>query len=1169
MATADHADFVHLAVRSAYSLLEGAIHLEALAEWARAQGQPAVAVTDTNNLFGALEASETLCAAGVQPITGCTLSLKTPYFKDAPSGKAAPAHPVRLLVRSEQGYRNLCQLVSRAHLETEPAEGPHATLNDLRAASEGLLLLTGGPEGPLGALIAAGRIADAGKLLTEFEAIFPGAVYVELMRHGLAEERATEAGFLDLAYARNLPLLATNDAHFIASDMYEAHDALLCIAEGTYVSEAKRRRLTPEHRLKTAAEMTALFSDLPEAIENTLQVARRCAFAPLERKPILPKFPSLDGLTEEAQLARDAKAGLEGRLATHVFSGSDTHANKDERAKPYRDRLAFELKVITEMGFAGYFLIVADFIRWAKENAVPVGPGRGSGAGSVVAWSLGITELDPLRFGLLFERFLNPERISMPDFDIDFCQEERDRVIRYVQDKYGAKNVAQIITFGTLNARAVMRDVGRVLQQPYPVTDRLCKMIPNNPASPVPLAQAIEDEPRLQYERESDDLTGAVIERALKLEGLYRHASTHAAGVVIGDRPLEELIPLYRDPRSDMPVTGFSMKWVEKAGLVKFDFLGLKTLTVLRKTLDFLKNRGVEMTLEEIPLTDAKTYAMLSAGDTAGVFQLEGSGMRKALHDLKPDKFEDIIALVALYRPGPMDNIPSYINRKHGVEEVEDLHESLRPLLAETYGVIIYQEQVMEIAKILAGYSLGEADILRRAMGKKIQDEMDAQQRRFVEGAEKNGVAAHRAAFIFNLVAKFAGYGFNKSHAAAYALIAYQTAYFKANYPVEFMAATMSLERANTDKLAALVDEVKAMGIPLLPPDVNRSEVDFTVEDLGSGERGIRYALSAIKNVGAKAMEGIVAARTEEGPFKDVFDLMERSDPAHLNKRQFENLIAAGALDALKIKRAVGFEALDSLMRHAQACHAAQANNQESLFGGEGGGRYPRFPLPEVKLWDEATLLKREREALGFYFSTHPLEAYGELLRGKGIVTSSEITAEGRHAGSQVRLAGMVEDLQIRKAAKSGKNFGFLTLSDAGGTFDVLVFSDFLDDARKAHEEGKPVIVQVSVDRGQSDDSPRVIARAIEVFDPEVWAKGAELRLTLTREAGLPALKALLENQPAGEGRVTLVVPDKAEGREVVIQLPARLKVSPALQGAARGCPGVAEAKFVFRRATG
>ncbi|HXV74665.1 MAG TPA: DNA polymerase III subunit alpha, partial [Sphingomonadales bacterium] len=651
------------------------------------------------------------------------------------------------------------------------------------------------------------------------------------------------------------------------------------------------------------------------------------------------------------------------------------------------------------------------------------------------------------------------------------------------------------------------------------------------------------------------------------LEGLYRHASTHAAGVVIGDRPLDELIPLYRDPRSAMPVTGFSMKWVEKAGLVKFDFLGLKTLTVLRKTLDFLKARGLAMTLEDVPLTDAKTYRMLSAGDTAGVFQLEGSGMRMALRALKPDTFEDIIAMVALYRPGPMDNIPTYINRKHGREVVEDLHESLKPLLAETYGVIIYQEQVMEIAKILAGYSLGEADILRRAMGKKIQEEMDAQQKRFVEGAAANGVPPAKAAFIFDLVAKFAGYGFNKSHAAAYALIAYQTAYFKANYPVEFMAATMSLERDNTDKLASLVKEVKSMGIALLPPDVNASGVDFTVEDMEGGERAIRYALAAIKNVGAKAMEGIVAAREESGFFKDVFDLMERIDPAHLNKRQLENLIAAGALDSLHVKRAVCFEALEALMRHAQACHAAQASNQESLFGGEGGARYPRFPLPEVKLWDEATLLKRERAALGFYFSTHPLETYGGLLQGRGVVPSGEVFTEGKHVGATVRLAGMVEDLQIRKAAKSGKNFGFLTLSDSSGTFDALVFSDLLDEARNALEGGKPVILQVSVDRGQVDDAPRVIARAIEIFDPEFFTKGAELRITVAREQALPALKTLLDANSGGEGRVSIAVSDKGEGREVLISLSARHRLTPALHAAARACPGVAEARFIFRRA--
>lgn len=1158
--------FVHLSVRSAYSLLEGAIHIDQLAHWTKAQAQPAVAVTDTNNIFGALEASETLRAEGVQPIIGCSLSLKTPYFSPPHPNQPQPLHTIRLLVRTEAGYRSLCRLVSQAHLETSAQDNPHITLEGLSTNAEGLLCLTGGTEGPLATLLAQGRTADARKLIDQLTAIFPEATYVELMRHGLDREHNTEEAMLDLAYQLGLPIVASNDAHFVGTDMYEAHDALLCIADGTYVSEVNRRRLTPEHRLKTTDEMHLLFSDLPEALDNTLHVARRCSFAPQESKPFLPRFSNASNLSEETLLRQEAEKGLHKRLSAHAQPRGATLSGHDSWDQPYLQRLVFELDVITTMGFAGYFLIVADFIRWAKSQAIPVGPGRGSGAGSVVAWALGITELDPLRFGLLFERFLNPERISMPDFDIDFCQEERDRVIRYVQERYGAKNVAQIITFGTLNARAVMRDVGRVLQQPYLATDRLCKMIPNNPANPVPLAQAIESEPRLQHERESDPVTAAVFERALKLEGLFRHASTHAAGVVIGDRPLDEIIPLYRDPRSDMPVTGFSMKWVEKAGLIKFDFLGLKTLTVLRRAQDLLRARGVDVSLENLTLTDTKTFQMLSSGDTAGVFQLEGSGMRTALRSLKPDKFEDIIAMVALYRPGPMDNIPTYINRKHGRETVEDLHELLKPILSETYGVIIYQEQVMEIAKVLAGYSLGEADILRRAMGKKIQEEMDAQRKRFVEGAALKGVPSSKATFIFDLVSKFAGYGFNKSHAAAYALIAYQTAYLKANHPVEFMAATMSLERDNTDKLAILVKEVKSMGIVLLPPDINVSGVDFTVEEIGSNEYAIRYALAAIKNVGAKAMEEVVTTRTTLGTFQDIFDFVERIDPSHLNKRQLENLIAAGALDSLKIKRAVGFEALEDLMRHAQTVHSSKASNQESLFSKDGRSNLQRLSLPDVKLWDEATLLKREREALGFYFSAHPLEIYRDLLKGRGVVLSEEIFDKGHHVGATVRLAGMLEGLDIRKAAKSGKNFAFLTLSDSSGTFEALIFGDLLDDARRALESGKPVILHVSVDKRQTDDAPRVIARSIETFDPDFFIKTAELRITVAREQALPVLRDLLQTSPAGEGRVSIVISERSGGREVLLTLPSKHQLTNALLVQTRGCPGVADTRFIFKR---
>ncbi len=846
------ADFVHLRVHTAYSLSAGAIRIKELAGLCRAGRMPAVAITDTGNLFGALEFAGACAEAGVQPIIGCEVALASRENGGREDGARTNGLPGRvvepdrivLLAQSEAGYRNLLALVSRSYLDGDGAAEPAVTPGDLAASGDGLICLAGGPKGPVGRLLAEGQADAAEAALRRLAAAFPGRLYIELMRHGGNEEARAEPGLVDLAYRCGLPLVATNDAYFPDRDFYQAHDALLCIAQGTVVADNDRKRLTPQHYFRPAAEMRELFADLPEACDNTLVIARRCAFIPQPRQPILPAFPTEDGVDEETALRRAAAAGLEARLAAHGIADPDT--------RPYRERLDFELGVIISMGFAGYFLIVADFIQWAKREGIPVGPGRGSGAGSVVAWALTITDVDPLRFGLLFERFLNPERVSMPDFDIDFCQERRDEVIRYVQQKYGRDRVAQIITFGKLQARAVLRDVGRVLAMPYGQVDRLCKLVPNNPAHPVSLGQAIAGEPLLQQQRDGDETVARLIEIALKLEGLYRHASTHAAGVVIGDRPLCELVPLYRDPRSDIPVTQFNMKWVELAGLVKFDFLGLKTLTVLTHANALLAAREVQLDLSNLPLDDRPALELLSRGDTVGVFQCESAGVRDTLKKLRPERFEDVIALVALYRPGPMADIPKYISVKNGAEKPDYLHPALVDILRETFGVMVYQEQVMQIAQVLSGYTLGGADLLRRAMGKKIKSEMEAQRKGFIDGAVARGVPAAQAEAIFEKVEKFAGYGFNKSHSAPYALIAYQTAYLKANHPVEFMAALMTADLGNTDKLNLFRQELDRLGIRLLPPDINRSEPVFSVEvDAKTGKPAIRYALAAVKGVGA------------------------------------------------------------------------------------------------------------------------------------------------------------------------------------------------------------------------------------------------------------------------------------------------------------------------------
>lgn len=1153
------APFLHLRVHTAYSLSEGAIHVKALPGLCHRNAMPAVGTTDTNNLFGALEVSETLCAQGIQPIIGCKVGITNPHLEIHRSGKAPAPDSLLLFVQNDIGYRNLMALVSKAHLDAPQGEPPQIRVSDLEDHSEGLIALTGGVEGPLGRLVLEGMEDKLENLLSTLQALFPGRLYMELSRHGLEYESLCEPAFLRLAYDHDIPLVATNDVFFEDEGMFRAHDALLCIAGGNYVSQDDRRSLTPKHSFRPAGEMAELFQDLPEALANTLVIARRCAYRVEKVDPILPPFASESGKDETEALREMAKAGLERRLAAHVWLEEDDEKTRADKAKPYWERLELELDILIRMEFPGYFLIVADFIRWAKDHDIPVGPGRGSGAGSAVAWALRITDLDPLRFNLLFERFLNPERVSMPDFDIDFCQERRDEVIQYVQEKYGFDQVAQIITFGKLQARAVLRDVGRVLQMPYGQTDRLCKMVPNNPANPVTLAQAIEGEPRLQYERDNDELVAQVIDRSLKLEGLFRHASTHAAGVVIGDRPLAELVPLYRDPRSDMPVTQFNMKWVEKAGLVKFDFLGLKTLTVLSRAQRHLKKRDIEIDLGRLPLDDKATYDLLSSGQSAGIFQLESTGMRSVLRSMKPDTFEDIIALVALYRPGPMDNIPTFVNRKHGLEEVDYLHEWLKPLLMETYGVIIYQEQVMQIAQILADYSLGEADLLRRAMGKKIKSEMDAQRVRFMEGAEAKGVDGAQASFIFDLVAKFAGYGFNKSHAACYALIAYQTGYLKANYPVEFMSALMTLDLHNTDKLSDFKNELQRLEIKLLPPDVNRSGVEFEVEALEDGTLAVRYALAAIKNVGEKSMESVVAERETNGPFRDLFDFSERLDPRAVNKRALEQMAAAGAFDCLNPNRAQTSLSIELLLRHAHAATEQRESNQESLFA-MTGEESSRPPLPDVEAWSDFETLEHESSAVGFYLSAHPLDSYQNVLARQRIVPSNEALSGSGHVGRVIKVAGAIDALSERTSQK-GNKFGFLRLSDSQGSFEVMVFSKLLDAVRAAVEAGAPLVVNAKVERRDDDGSISLLAEGVQNLDTLAAKSDTGLDIWVANERPLDPVKSLLSQHKGGAGRVSLHVTLDSGAREVIVDVPGGHKITPRVRSAVAALPGVVDAQ--------
>ena len=1174
--------FVHLKVHSAYSLLEGALQTSSLAKLAGALRMPAVGLTDTNNMFGVLEFSDKLAAAGIQPIAGCALQTDFDDSQGAaqtrvgpPDAGARPAGALALLCRSEAGYANLMKLGSACHLKPALTEPPHVKLADLARHSAGLIALTGGPDGPIDSAIRAGQEPLARQRLERLAAMFPGSLYVELQRHGLPHEQEVEPRLLALAYELGLPIVATNECYFARPDDYEAHDALICIAGGNYVVEDNRRRLSREHYFKSADEMARLFADLPEALATTIEIARRCAFRPRGRKPILPRFvQAAPGASEEQQLAieaeelrRQAEAGLEERLAAQQPAPGFT-------AEDYKKRLDFELGVIAKMKFPGYFLIVADFIKWAKAQGIPVGPGRGSGAGSVVAWSLTITDLDPLRFGLLFERFLNPERISMPDFDIDFCQDRRDEVIRYVQQKYGADRVAQIITHGKLQARAVLRDVGRVLQMPYGQIDKLCKLVPNNPANPVTLAEAIEDEPKLEEARDSDPMVARLLEIAQKLEGLYRHASTHAAGMVIGDRPLDELVPLYRDPKSSFPITQFNWKLVEAAGLVKFDFLGLKTLTVLKKAVENIKRgRGIEVDLLKIPLDDRKTYDLIARADTVGVFQLEGTGVRDCLKRLKPDRFEDIMAMTALYRPGPMDNIPTYISRKHGEEPVDCLHPMLEPILKETHGVIIYQEQVLQIAQVMAGYSLGQADILRKAMGKKDKAIMAKQQAEFVAGAVKKGVKREEAAYIFELVDKFAGYGFNKAHTAAYAHVAYYTAYLKANYREEFLAASMTLDMGNTDKLAMFTAEARKSGIAIEPPCINASEVDFL-----PAEKRIRYSLAALKNIGAQAVETLVAERTAKGPFADLADFAGRCDPKALNKRALETLAAAGAFDGFDRNRALAQGNVDAILAFANRTAENAAQGTGDLFGGGGDAR-PRVDLRPVKNWTPMEKLQHEFDAVGFFLSGHPLDAYAGVLGKLGVVSFAELEARADRGATAGRLAGVVVSARERRSQK-GNKFAFAMFSEPTGQFEAVIFSETLAQSRQLLEPGTAVIVNVEGER--DGEALKLRAQSIESLDKaaEGVQKGVKVVLdgrSLRGVGGganggpngspgggpggdkgpLADLKALLK--PNGKGTICLSIALEEKGREAEIALPGLFDISPAQKGAISIVPGVLE----------
>jgi len=1177
-----HSAFVPLRIFSSYTMLDGAIDPKAIAKRAKELGFPAAALTDRNGLYAAMAFSDACKSVGVQPIIGTMLGLKRP---DVPEGVEAPLDWIALYAQDPAGYENLCALVSRAHLDRPIEQAPHVDFSDLEGRTEGLIALTAGREGALARLFAEEQRDRALAYADRLQALFGDRLYVELVRRLDEIEGKAEPDLLDLAYDRNLPLVATNPCCFAEPEFSEAHDALLCIAHSTYVASNDRPKSSPDAWMKPAREMRELFADLPEAIANTLVVAQRCAVAAPKRKPILPSLAG-DREGEAAKLREDARAGLEARLdKIEALSGAPLG---EEGRKPYRDRLEFELDIIIQMGFPGYFLIVADFIKWAKDHDIPVGPGRGSGAGSVVAWALTITDLDPLRLGLLFERFLNPERVSMPDFDIDFCETRRGEVIRYVQEKYGRDQVAQIITFGKLKARAVLKDTGRVLQMSYGHVDRLAKLVPNLPADPWTLDRALNGVSELAAEYKNHEDVRHLLDLAMKLEGLPRHSSTHAAGVVIGDRPLAELVPLYRDPRSDMPVTQFDMKYVEGAGLVKFDFLGLKTLSVLKMAVELLRKRGIEVDLSALPMDDPGVFELLQRGDTVGVFQVESEGMRRTLSAVKPTVFEDIIALNALYRPGPMDNIPMFGRRKNGQEEIEYPHPLLEGILKETYGIFVYQEQVMQAAQILAGYSLGGADLLRRAMGKKIQAEMDAQRAIFVEGCAKtNQIPAAKANELFDLIDKFAGYGFNKSHAAAYALLTYQTAWLKAHHAPEFFAASMSFDSALTDKLSVFVDDMRRLGVQCLPPDINASEAAFSVEPIDppsapakagaqNSERGasdagpqpsqeryaVRYALAALKGVGERAMEELVAERKTKGAFVSLGDFAKRVDPRLLNKRQLETLAAAGAFDSIDLNRPGIAAAAETILGTAARLHDQRTSGQGGLFGEADSGDAAVRPVASAR-WTLAERMEQEKEAFGFYFSAHPVDRHRLLAKMHGARSYAALgelpIAEGQRTGAT--MAALVEDARWRTSAR-GRRYLMATLSDSTGQFVATCFDDAVAaDLEAAAKSGACGVLTVELDRRPGEETPRVTIKRIQPFESLATSARVAIELNVTDAAAVTAVAQLVAGARGGRGelRVRAALPG---GGEAVVLLGRDFLLDAELAASLEAVHGVTDVAF-------
>ncbi len=1107
--------FNNFKIHTQYSICEGAIKIDDLAEYCKFHKIKSLGLADSYNLCGALEFSEKLSKVGTQPIIGTQINLSAHNI----IGK------VTLYAKTLEGYKNLTKLSSLSYLRNKQTDEPVCEIKDLISNNDDLILLTGNYRDFFGKLFFANKLNNIVEDIKQLRKYFSDRLYFEIQRHDEENEKNFENYLLNTSKTLGIPIIASQEVFYLKKEMHEAHDALRCIGDKNFIDDKNRIRLSKEHYLKASDDLKKLYSDIPEALENNFNFHLRFNFKPKKSKPILPSLANDKANSPESELFREANQGLKNRIENFI-SKKNISETKEEVKKKYEERLRHEINIINSMDYASYFLIVSDYIKWAKKNSIPVGPGRGSGAGSLVAYCLDITDLDPIEYDLIFERFLNPDRISMPDFDIDFCEEKRDKVFKYLKSKY-KDGVAHIITFGKLKARMALRDVGRVLGLPYSHVDRLCKMVPFDPSRPLTLKESIDREPRFKEEVKNNSKVKKLLELSLKLEGLNRNMATHAAGVVIAGDKLSEQFPLYVDHNSNLilPSTQYDMYSAENAGLVKFDLLGLKTLTVIDKTLKRLKLRNVHIDISKINLKDKKVFSLLSTGETTGLFQLESTGMREAIKQMKPNRFDDIIALVALYRPGPMSNIPIYNDCKNGIKEPDFIHPTLKEILTPTYGIIIYQEQVMQIAQTLAGFTAGEADILRRAMGKKKKAELDRQKERFINGAIKNGIAKDVANFVFTKIEPFAQYGFNKSHAAAYALIAYQTAFLKTHYKEDFIAATMSTELTNSSKLREFVEELKRLKIEIIAPSINKCFSEFKAI-----EGKIYYGLGAIKNVGFEAISNIIKERENNGKFKSLEDFINRVDPKDVNKLQLEGLTKAGAFDDFESDRSKIFCSIPKIIQQIKNINEDRINNQSSLFE-SNENLANSFEFLKSTPWLQKELLAEEFKSLGFYITNHPLNEYEEIFSQLNIKSYDEFYNNNDMEGT---VAGTIMSIQEKKSSK-GTPYAIVKFSDKKGEFELFLFSEILVNNRERLKESESLVLTLQKDNTTDNNlKKRVNVKKLLSLDEVINKPYSSITIFLNENFKIDEIKQILSK--SGDTKINFIIKTKNKNAHYSLQ---------------------------------